>query len=285
MALATKTLHALPAKLRRAFRVLRGKGDYRLLEGRIEHGIGLHHFNLRPDGFHPFVRAIQAGIREPAAPQAAIERVLGEYYSRVKPQDAADWLGEPGASAARVLADLPPHAVTMPWQANSPQRWLEVRENGIPNENRLAGDEMPISEGWHACGPVSARKIAVEGRRLCNLLVSFQKNGLMRHEGHDGDIDSVLLRGAGGERWWINSGHHRAAVMSALGYETAPVRIKAVVDVADAANWPQVASGLFDRQEAIRFVEGLIADERPRVTDPWTTWVRTADAAAPESTT
>ena len=252
---------------------------FALVEARLADGIGLHHYGLSPQGYHPFVRAVLAALRRPHDPQAAIVDVLAAYYAKVTPGNAADWLDLPRATAPPSLLWSPPWAATMPWQAQSPAEWRAAREKGIPNENRIAGQELSILEGWHACGPVSARKAAIEGRRLSILLASLQEHGVRRHGGRDGDIDAVLLRGEGGQRWWVNSGHHRSAVMSALGYETAPVRIRAVVDVREADAWPQVASGLFTRDQAIAFVEGLIAGELPDVARGWERWVRAGGLA------
>jgi hypothetical protein len=256
-------------------RASRARHAFSLVEARLADGIGLHHFGLSPDGCHPFVRAILAATRRSGDPQRVIGDVLAAYYAQVTPGNAADWLDLPRAKAPPSLLWSPPWAATMPWQAQSPAEWRAAREKGVPNENRIAaGEELTILEGWHACGPVSARKAAIEARRLGILLASLREHGLRRHGGRDGDIDAVLLRGSAGQRWWINSGHHRAAVMSALGYETAPIRIRAVVDVRQADAWPQVISGLFTRDQAVSLVEGLISGELPEVARGWARWVR-----------
>ncbi|MBL8552648.1 MAG: hypothetical protein JNL41_00110 [Phenylobacterium sp.] len=243
-----------------------------VVEARLADGIGLHHFGLAADGCHPFVRAAAAGRDCPEAPDSAIVEVLRAYYDRVIPGNAADWLGLWPASASPDLLWAPPWAATLPWQTQTPAEWRAAREKGVPNENRLAGRELSIRDGWHACGPVSDQKAAVEAHRVGRLLASLQEHGLRRHDGRDGDIDAVLLRGEGVQRWWVNSGHHRAAVMSALGYETAPVRIRRVVDLRDVAQWPQVRSGLFQAADAARIVERLLAGELPGVAQAWAHW-------------
>jgi hypothetical protein len=250
-----------------------------LVEARLEDGIGLHHFGLGSDDLHPFVRAVRAGIAAPGSPESEIRRVLLEYYARVTPGTAADWLDLPRTSAPPELLWAPPWAATMPWQIQTPAAWRAARERGVPSENRIAGRELSIEAGWHACGPVIPAKAAIEAGRLARLLASIQADGLIRHGGQDGDIDAVLLRGGGVQRWWVNSGHHRAAVLSALGYETAPIRIRKIVDLRDAAQWPQVASGLFQTDEARRIVERLLAGEWPRIARPWVRWVRSSATA------
>lgn len=243
-----------------------------VMNGRVAEGVGLHHFGLT-GGLHPYVRAVEAALtcRDEEDAERAVREALSAYYWRVQPRTPAEWLGLDDAPAA--LVDAPPYAVTLPWQKNSPARWQEVREAGIPNENRLAGDHIPISDGWHACGPVSERKLDVEVRRLLKLLRSIQRKGLVRHSGRDGDIDAVLLKNPRGQRWWINSGHHRSAVLVALGCDTVPVRIKATVDTADVHEWAQVRSGLFTPEQAVKVVDRIIDGDLPPVTSAWVQYV------------
>ena len=272
-ALSLRDTHSLPVRnvWRWPFTLSRSVD---LVEARISDGIGLHHFGLA-SGYHPYVRAVAEAARPSCDdPERAIREALAMYFNRVQPQSPADWLDMPGAPSE--LVNAPPHASTLPWQKNSPARWQEVREKGVQNENRLAGDELPLSDGWHACGPVSDRKLDVETCRLLKLLESIQRKGLQRHNGRDGDIDAVLLRSGRGERWWINSGHHRSAVLSALGYKTAPVRIKAVIDTTEAKSWPQVQSGLFTEAQAVRIVERLVDGDLPRVASEWVRYVDSA---------
>jgi type II secretory pathway component PulK len=81
------------------------------------------------------------------------------------------------------------------------------------------------------------------------------------------------LRAGSVERWWINSGHHRAPVLSALMFDSVPVRIRDIVDVRDVSNWPNVASGLFSRKAALRVVERLLEGRLPAVAAGWTAYL------------
>jgi hypothetical protein len=163
----------------------------------------------------------------------------------------------------------PPYAATFPWQDRSPASWRKYRAQGISKENRIAGRSIGIEDGWHACGPVSAAKAEVETLRLSALLASLQQQGFKRHEGRDGDIDAVMLKAGGETLWWINSGHHRAAVLTALDYETAPVRVRQTFDLETVAEWPNVRNGLFTPQAATVLVNRLFDNRLPAALQPW----------------
>lgn len=249
---------------------LRAKDEpSQLVEARVDEIIGLHHFRLGRDSVHPFDHAIRAGADNPARPAEAVQAALAEYYERVQPRDAAEWLGlSPECTPAELVGE-PPYAVTFPWQDRSPTTWKKARARGIPRENKLAGHSLPIAAGWHACGPVAPEKIEVEARRLSTLLASLQAHGFLRHEGADGDIDGVLFLMGERRRYWINSGHHRAAALSALRYETVPVRVRKVMDLSRAAEWPNVKNGLFSIGAATTLIGRMFDDELPAVIAPW----------------
>jgi hypothetical protein len=247
-----------------------------LLDLPLSNGIGLHHFPLHMDGPHPFVRAVRLASVAPARnsehEQNIISAALNEYYERVKPGSAAEWLGV----NEKTLQDLPPLAAVFPWQTKGPSQWQQARSKGIQNENRLAGNEIGIAEGWHACGPVSAAKLEVEAQRLQRLLQSIRTEGLLRNDGRDGDMEAVLLKGDKVSRWWLNYGHHRAAVCAALRFENVPVRIVGIINPADAEQWTQVQSGIFSTDVAKKLVARLLRGELPEICGDWQTFIKPA---------
>lgn len=97
-----------------------------------------------------------------------------------------------------------------------------------------------------------------ETRRLWILLDSIRNKGYQRHNGKSGDIEGIALEnGTGRFRWSISPGNHRVGVLSALGQETAPVRIHGILRRQDASIWPNVVSGLFSPAEAIAVFDQL----------------------------
>ena len=240
-----------------------------VVELAIEDGIGLYQFPLHRNGPHPFVRAVlsaETGSRDAAGRMAA---VLTSYYRLVAPSTAAAWLG----FASGEVVDLdhePPWAAVMPWQAKSVAVVREEQERLVPHENRGAGFELRFAHGWHGCGPVTEQKITVEVGRLLSLRAAIRRGGFQRDDGPTGDISAVVLhRGDRDPRWWIHSGHHRAAVASALGLARVPVRITTVVDRAHVDAWPNVVSGVFSRETALRLFDRLFGGELPPVMDGW----------------
>lgn len=67
-----------------------------LVDVPMERGIGLDICSLAEQGDHPFVSALQAAVTSPH-PKEVLREVLSDYYRRVQPDSAAQWLGfDPG---------------------------------------------------------------------------------------------------------------------------------------------------------------------------------------------
>jgi hypothetical protein len=235
----------------------------------IERGIVLHNFPLRADGTNPFVDAVSAGLQAPNRSLAAIKEVLLDYYSRTCPSSAAAWLGLSEVRTNHELDSAKPSDVVMPWQPGTPTEWRRRRQRGVPKENLFAGQILGFEHGWHACGPVSDRKASVEAFRLQRLLRRIQRAGFRRNDAPGGDIDAFVLRAGKSERWWVQSGHHRAAVACALNIGTVPVKVLGIVDCIDVEKWPNVASGLFSPQIALTIHDRLVRGEIPEVAGQW----------------
>lgn len=243
-----------------------------LVAANIREGIGLHHFSLAKEGCNPFVRACLAA-GEGANRQAAAT-VLQKYYDSVQPKSAAAWLGFLDSDVP-AFANIPASAVVQPWTWQTPSDAYNARKAGVPRENKQMGTKLPFSDGWHGCGPVSLSKISVESERLCRIIESVRENGLLRHDGLGGDIEvDFLYNKEGVSRWWIVSGHHRAAVLSAMGFKTVPVRVRAVIDRAHVSIWPNVVSGLYPQDVALNLFDRLIEGVLPESVSAWVDEIR-----------
>lgn len=235
----------------------------------LREGIGLHHFCLGTDGFNPFVHAVRAALKKESIDSEASASVLKTYYCSVQPKNAAAWVGFNDLDIP-ALAKISAPGVVQPWMWQCPEEAYQFREKGVPRENKLAGVRLPFSDGWHGCGPVSDAKIAIESKRLCRLIKSVRINGLLRHDEPGGDIEADLLCDEkGNTRWWIVSGHHRAAVLSAMGFQVIPVRIRLVVDRGDVHIWPNVVSGIYKRNIALKLFDRLMKNELPPLFSLW----------------
>jgi hypothetical protein len=238
-----------------------------LVDVEIARGRGLRVFRL-DSNVHPFVNALRSGPGENRP--ARIHATLRAYYEMTRPCSAADWLDLPVGSS--LLSEEPPWAVTMPWEARTPQQWRVENEKYALRENRqhqARGRALTIDDGWHFWGPVSDEKLAIEVRRLNSLAISLLEKGLLRHDGQDGDVCGVVLTRDSDWRWQVLGGEHRAAAFSALGYEIMPIRVLQVVSRADVDHWPGVLRGYFSRESALATFDMIFDGRLPRVAGRW----------------
>ena len=189
--------------------------------------------------------------------------ILARYYATWQPPDAASAvIGLP--RSARGLRTLPAHGFyVVPWRNASPadvlsdaERWhaRDLLEHG----HRLLGIERV---GFNGHGPVSVALGRAEYGRISRLVRSIAQHGFVHDAGAAGDSGirvEVLWRGQE-PRFIIRGGLHRTAVLDAYGHSHVPATLYTTkaADVADAADWPQVRSGLWTRDEAARYVDHL----------------------------
>ena len=122
-------------------------------------------------------------------------------------------------------------------------------------EDRKDFGEMGLGpeHGVSYFGPVSDKKLQLERKRLDETCKSIVNKGYLpdRH----GDISGYFLRRESEFRFKVRGGKHRAAVLTHLGLEKLPVRMKPgwprVIDRAHSAEWPLVQSGLVDEKLAL----------------------------------
>ncbi|MNL59036.1 hypothetical protein D3C87_1827260 [compost metagenome] len=103
-----------------------------------------------------------------------------------------------------------------------------------------------------------------EFRRLTGIYDAIAREGYRRSDAPDGDIKGVVLVGGDGFRVLVTAGHHRASALTALGKDTAPIRIdNPVVRRSEAGAWPNVRSGLFSEAQALAVFDRLFAGAQP----------------------
>lgn len=238
----------------------------------INKGRGLRILPLDQPEQHPFVFASCAWLRSDNGIQSILQ-TLEHYYDAVQPVTATDWLGLKDCHPSE-LHEEPPRAISMPWDTRTPSDWRKARENFAIKESRSAGLALSIDDGWHFWGPVHPKKLQLESIRIEKLLDSVQKNGIQRHDGHDGDIRAVVLRAANGEWCWqVAGGEHRAAVLSAFGYSSIPVRVMQVVHRDDVDVWPGVIAGVFSKQSALATFDRIVEGQVPALVKQWEPYV------------
>lgn len=211
-----------------------------------------------PSGNHPFVVAARrAKGKEGAEMDAVVREILGEYYRLVAPSTVGALIG---SSVESALDEFPSWAVTMPWDQIHPREQQGKVERFARIEAGAYDPEVTIENGWTWLGPVDQRKLSVEVKRLSNLLRSVMQKGYRRDDQSDGDIRAVILVDESDDwRWLSTGGQHRAAVVSALGHETVPVRVTSVIRRSDASCWPNVTNGLYTVDQAREWFDQIFS--------------------------
>ena len=205
-----------------------------------------YHFSYDPAGWHPFVAVLNQYKCNPELSYEA--SILYEYYQRYQPNTIFEAFFPTTApediegAAPLTKLSIPPYEPFFPWD---------------PSKPKTKGEKgLDPSHGNQGFGPVSIEKGRLEFKRLIDTYDSVKRYGYMPAQGHDGDIRGYFLRTSDDYRFFIRQGLHRAAVLSAMNYQT--VRVKffkptpRTVFLADSHNWPQVKEGVLSLTVAKR---------------------------------
>jgi hypothetical protein len=251
-----------------------------LIDAPLNLGRGLHNYPLHRNGPHPFVRSTYAMLhsdrRAPDEQREVIQRLLDAYYRYVQPSSFGEWMGL--TSSQPHLHEMLPWAGPFPWETRSVEETRRDRAAVARRESARGGAEMTIAAGWQFVGPIAPEKVSLEVERLRRLSLSMTENGYRRSDARTGDILGMVLWWPGRQedswRWIVHDGHHRAAVASAVGLDTIPLRVVRLVRRDEAAAWPNVLSGLFSLEAALEIFDGQFSDDMPPVTGPWVDFLR-----------
>ena len=129
--------------------------------------------------------------------------------------------------------------------------WLQWRKHRPPSAEAGLGVEHGVSY----YGPCTGQKVAVEYKRLTDLVESIRRVGYVPST----PIRGFVLRRNEESRFFVRGGKHRAAVLAYLGYQAVPVSLKRgwpmIVDRREAGEWPLVRDGRISRDLAERVLD------------------------------
>jgi hypothetical protein len=95
--------------------------------------------------------------------------------------------------------------------------------------------------------------------RLVSVYESICRHGYQPTSAPDGEIHGFFLKRAGEYRFIVQSGMHRMAVLSALGYKEIRATFRRdsvrLINGADLENWPGVKAGVYEPHVARLFLE------------------------------
>jgi hypothetical protein len=212
---------------------------------------------------NPFVRTSIAQWTEPGAGYDGSD--LEAHYGSWHPANAAEVLGLDGADLGPI-ADQPPAAVILPWEADAVFSDAQARLERVDRWNRAeargAGTTVDLGDGHKHFGPVSDTLGRMEFDRYARLTASVARNGFQHRvaEGHVGA--QLLVSEASAVAVITGPGLHRAVVGAASGLDRLVLAIDkspSLVRREDAPHWPGVRSGLFTRASAERVFDRFLA--------------------------
>lgn len=223
-------------------------------------------------GSHPFVHALTKAMSVANSSQlTSVQNVLQSYYERVCPESAGHVVD---AEEGSRLYSFPAWAIIMPWQDEAIEEWLDHVSSMVALENKDYDRKVDISNGWAWLGPTDNTKCLIESKRLVSVFRSILENGYQRSDEHDSDIlATILVKDENDWVWQSISAQHRASVLSALGYERVPVRVAKVVRREQVEFWPNVLSGLYSIDEALRVFDLVYDGDYSKITAQWLQYI------------
>lgn len=226
----------------------------------IERGITLPAFRLIGNECHPFVTALKdlGTSGQDMNDLNYLKSKMDIFYSNYQPSNAFDILGL-GDCSDHVLGSMEPYVLTLPWDNASPKQERRAKRKSIMKENKVLNVNLGADAGWAWSGPVSAKKLHVEARRLLNVFNSIRKNGYQRSDEPDGDIRvNILFDGfLDTATWQSRVGQHRALALSSLGFNKIPCRISNFVVRTEVESWPNVRNGLYSKELALSVFDNM----------------------------
>ena len=214
--------------------------------------VSFNAMSLSKRGWHPFVQTareyIELGIKRYE------DSSLKRYYDIWQPANARAAFIRPDI-APKSFENYPPFTYHKPWSERSPEESAARTAKIIEIENAEFGNAKLGPDAGHGFqGPVSEDKARLEYQRIVNLVDSIRAKGFDRWSG---DIAVEVLEKKSNYLYVIAHGHHRAAVMSALGYNHIPAIPVRLLEEQYIAHWPSVYKKIWTHQEAQKYVNHL----------------------------
>lgn len=186
---------------------------------------------------HPFICALKMYHR--TGNVSKVIEVLEDYSNNVSIKTANDSIG---VNLKSLQAPTNAEDVFFPWIPFNKDALMK----GNLAENLIHGY---YSYETIATPPLSNKKIDVETKRLIDVYKSIKKNGYDIKKSIEADL---LIRGDE-YRWVIIHGHHRAAALEAIGeFDKIIVKIRNTIRIDEVKYWPEVQSGVFTIEEAMK---------------------------------
>ena len=234
--------------------------------------IGASGLSYSHDSLHPYIRTlIDYGQQIHRTYEGSY---LERHWAAWTPSSLAEYLGLDAGTCHPLLARTPPVHDILPW---SPADRIAYMQEGRwmrrPDHRALCESGAPPAR---SCGPKPEWFGTARFARLVSIYESIKRYGYQVQEGsakHSSPqhvVASCFLKGCE-VRLVIADGQHRAAALTALGYETVPavvhsssLRAAVMVRRGEVTSWPLVRSGIFSDAQALSIFDRIFDAVPPR---------------------
>lgn len=186
--------------------------------------------------------------------EKTLERGLQSYNSYFRHYKTASDILQ--LSENSNFSNLPVLGFVLPWENKNPEEALAKRLTILEKESNNVNENLNI-EPDDSYRDILDKRIPANIIRYKRLYKSISKNGYVRSNFPDGDINVAIMVGENKASYHILSGNHRIAMLSALGYETITVRIVDVIYREEAYYWPQVLREKYKYDEAVNYFDKM----------------------------
>ena len=203
---------------------------------------GYIHTGFGPSAGNP-LRDTAAVYAETGSTEKA-RAFLASFYELFQPKTLAEALFRTNEPSLAPLTELSPYTQFQPWRLST----------------RISPKHLAV--GSQNFGPVAAKKLDLEVRKLTSYVDSIRKRGYRPDLYAKRAIQGYFLLHGDEYRFLVTNGMHRTSVLAALGETTLAAdfdpRRPRFIDSARLAMWPQVKSGFCSAAVAMRFVTRLL---------------------------
>jgi len=230
-----------------------------LLKANFKKCIVLFRFSCEKNGNNPLVNTVTDYIENEYVSYSGSK--LERFFTDYTPNSVAERFNLDGKTDEGLL-QFPPVFTVFPWEKANMKARKKFREGYVKVETGQRGRELTLDHGWGCFGPISQERGELKMQTLIGLTKSIREKGYLRGDGPEEDILASVLINGNDYKYLIKNGTHRLAVLSALDYKSAPIRvlptsIPAFIYRREVDYWPKVRDGLYTREQALKIFDNI----------------------------
>ena len=220
--------------------------------------LGLHGYKAGYKSRAPFISTLKEYKEKEVTNYKA--SALQRFYSDFQPNSISEYLYLKSSSSS-LLASLPASGAFLPWEDIDPREQVKQRALQIDRDNKEHKSSIDFNEGDPFYGPVSIHKANLEYNRLTKIFESIKKDGFKIDTKGKSNIIAIMLEHDCDYRFFIISGQHRVAALSALDYDNIALQVYKglIVRRSEVEFWPGVTSQYFTELEALSVFDRIFS--------------------------